>query len=260
MNFSASPSSPSKVRQAFALVLAAAMLGAIGGCDTSQVRPDRPSDSSTEPQATGEDFDEADLFYEPVSLAPGETFSIELIDEQLDGGAPRIVHEGTADGDQRLRARFAPLQPSSVTITCRNEITRTKRTITTLTGDGLATGIAHVAMTDEDRLPDRPGPGVDVAEWSFHHRLLYRLVLGAPGSHTADLQRLYDAVAPVAYQGVTATASSSRRWRRKLLADLRDAGVVVAHETSRGHLWVPASDTVDRDAPMWRSEEDPADA
>jgi hypothetical protein len=115
-------------------------------------------------------------------------------------------------------------------------------------------------MTDEKLLPDRPDPGVDVAEWSFHHRLLYRLVLGVPGSHTADLQRLYDAVAPVTYRGVEETPSSSRRWRRKLLGDLRDAGVVVAHETRQGLLWVPAADAVDRDTPMWRSEEGSVDA
>jgi len=100
-------------------------------------------------------------------------------------------------------------------------------------------------MIDADPLPDRPGPAVDLDEWSAHHRLLYHLVLGAPGSTTAELQLLYDAVAPVAYRGLTASPASSRRWRRKVLGDLLDAGVLETHETTGGWVWTPSADVVD---------------
>lgn len=108
-------------------------------------------------------------------------------------------------------------------------------------------------MIDAEPLPDR---GLDGGAWSFHHRVLYRLVLGAAGSPTAELQLLYDAVAPVAYRGTTASPSSSRRYRRKLLNDLRDAGVVEAHETPRGWVWTPAEDVVETD----RAAQDAPDA
>jgi len=103
-------------------------------------------------------------------------------------------------------------------------------------------------VIDADPLPDRPGPAVDADEWAFHHHLLYRLVLGAPGSTTEDLQRAYDAVAPIAYRGTTGSPCSSRRYRRKLLNDLRDAGVVEAHETPGGWVWTPSEDVVDEAA------------
>lgn len=97
-------------------------------------------------------------------------------------------------------------------------------------------------MIDADPLPDCPGPAVDLDEWSAHHRLLYRLVLGAPGSTTAEVQLLYDAVA---YRGLTTSTASSRRWRRKVLGDLLDAGVLETHETTGGWVWTPSEDVVD---------------
>lgn len=103
-------------------------------------------------------------------------------------------------------------------------------------------------MIDADPLPDRPGASVDAEEWSFHHRLLYRLVLGSAGATTSDLQLLYDAVASVAYRGTTASPSSSRRWRRKILNDLRDAGVIDAHRTSRGWVWTPTESVLQEEA------------
>jgi hypothetical protein len=103
-------------------------------------------------------------------------------------------------------------------------------------------------VIDADPLPDRPGADVDADEWSLHHRLLYRLVLGAAGSTTADLQLLYDAVAPVAYRGTTASPLTSRRWRRKVLNDLRDAGVVEATRTTRGWVWTPTDDALEEEA------------
>jgi hypothetical protein len=97
---------------------------------------------------------------------------------------------------------------------------------------------------DVEALPDRPGPAADADEWTLHHRLFYRLVAGAPGIRTADLQLLYDVVAPVAYEGTTASPTSSRRWRRKLLGDLQDAGVIDAHPTPRGWVWPPTEAVV----------------
>jgi len=69
-------------------------------------------------------------------------------------------------------------------------------------------------MIDADPLPERPGPTVDAEEWSLHHRMLYRLVLGAAGASTAELQLCYEALAPVVYRGRVASACGSRRWRR----------------------------------------------
>lgn len=95
-------------------------------------------------------------------------------------------------------------------------------------------------MIDEEFLTEPPGGDVDTEEWTDHHRLFYRLVLGTTGARSDDLQLLYDAVAPLAFKGTTDTPHSSRRWRRKLLNDLADAEVISAHETPRGLVWVPA--------------------
>jgi len=83
----------------------------------------------------------------------------------------------------------------------------------------------------------------NTAEFSYHHRVLYRVVLGAAGATTSDVHLLYEAVAPVAYYGTTET-SVERRWRRKLLCDLRDAGFLTERETPRGGVWLPAEDLV----------------
>jgi hypothetical protein len=104
-------------------------------------------------------------------------------------------------------------------------------------------------MIDADPLPERPGPDVDADEWSLHHRMLYRLVLGAAGASTAELQLCYEALAPVVYRGTVASACVSRRWRRELLADLRDEGVITSHPTPRGWIWTPAASVVDDGMP-----------
>lgn len=104
-------------------------------------------------------------------------------------------------------------------------------------------------MISADSLPDRPPSSVDADEWSHHHCVLYRLVLGAAGATTADLQLLYDAVAPVAYRGTTSSPSRSRRWRRKILNDLREAGMIDAHETPRGWVWTPTEAVLDAPSP-----------
>jgi hypothetical protein len=137
-------SSPSRstppTGRALPLLLAALVLAAVGGCDTVNHRSsatDR-ADDATEAHVDAESFEQADLQFEPVSLAEGETFSVELKDKQFERGVTRITHEGTADGTQRLTARFDPLQPSSVSIRCRNKPAGTQQTVKTLSGDDLA--------------------------------------------------------------------------------------------------------------------------
>ncbi|QLC35750.1 hypothetical protein EFA46_015950 (plasmid) [Halarchaeum sp. CBA1220] len=87
---------------------------------------------------------------------------------------------------------------------------------------------------------------LDGEGYTHHHRVLYRLVLGAAGTTTSDLHILYDAVAPLVYHGVTKTPVK-RRYRRKLLTDLREAGFVEASDTPRGRIWMPAEDTLSDD-------------
>lgn len=73
---------------------------------------------------------------------------------------------------------------------------------------------------------------------SIHADLLHRLVAAAPGSTTADLQLLYDTVAPLVYHG-TASSPTCRRWRREQLRDLVDGGVITSVDTPRGRVWFP---------------------
>lgn len=73
---------------------------------------------------------------------------------------------------------------------------------------------------------------------SLHAEVLHRLVAGAPGSSTAEIQLLYDAVAPLVYRGTT-ESPVRRRWRREKLAHLAEEGVVASHDTPRGRVWVP---------------------
>lgn len=79
---------------------------------------------------------------------------------------------------------------------------------------------------------------LDGPRWSLHHRLLYRLVLGAPGSTTEELNYLYDAVAPLVYHGTTLEAIAPRtRWERRNA--LVDADLVDSYDTPSGRVWVP---------------------
>ena len=79
---------------------------------------------------------------------------------------------------------------------------------------------------------------VDDRDRSLHAEFLHRLVVATPGSTTADLQLLYDAVAPLVYYG-TAESPTCRRWRREQLRDLDAAGVITSADTPRGRVWVP---------------------
>jgi hypothetical protein len=138
------------LRKAFPLVLVAAVLGVLGGCDAAHFRSDEDGSGTTgEVQADGDAFERADLQFESVSLAPGETFSIGLTDTRYDRPVIRITHEGNPDGSHSLSARFAPLQPTSVTVQCRNESAGTTKTMSTLSPSKFNSqgGVDGVAIT-----------------------------------------------------------------------------------------------------------------
>lgn len=140
------------IGRALPLLLVALVLTAIGGCDTvhHQSNATDRADDATEAHVDAEAFDQADLQFEPVSLAEGETFSVELKDKQFDRGVTRITHEGTADGAQRLTAQFDPLQPSSVSIRCRNKPAGTQQTVRTLSRDDLSRGDEPIAYPERE--------------------------------------------------------------------------------------------------------------
>lgn len=76
---------------------------------------------------------------------------------------------------------------------------------------------------------------------SFHHEVLHRLVAGAAGITTADLQLLYDATAPIIYHGSLEQPLEGRRYRRSILTELREAGRISSAETPRGRVWTPTT-------------------
>jgi hypothetical protein len=78
----------------------------------------------------------------------------------------------------------------------------------------------------------------------FHRRVLRTLVDGAPGSSTTEIHALYDAVAPLVYEGALASPVASHCHRRNLLDSLEDEGVVAGFDRprARGRTWVPVSD------------------
>lgn len=132
-------------------------------------------------------------------------------------------------------------------------------------------GVASVDgdATEPDIDPDaRPtGPAPDPDEWgtlvtgeddvdgpddpfTYHHRLLYRLVRDAGTIPAAELHARYDDVAPDAYRGHTATPIG-RRARRNKLADLRDAGLLNAEgEGPAREYWVTETVADATDPPL----------
>jgi hypothetical protein len=79
----------------------------------------------------------------------------------------------------------------------------------------------------------------------FHRRVLRTLVDGAPGSSTTEIHALYDAVAPLVYEGALASPVASHCHRRNLLDSLEEEGLVAGFDRprARGRTWVPVSDT-----------------
>ena len=124
------------------LITAALLLGTLVGCDTVEFRTDDEvqSENPNEVDIRSGSFTQADILFEPVSVAQGETFSIKLMDEELGGEVTRITHEGTSGDRHLLRAQFDPLNPASVEVRCRNEENGTQQTMATLGGAALKSG------------------------------------------------------------------------------------------------------------------------
>ncbi len=93
------------------------------GCDAVKVRsPDDASggDRSSKLRIDAEALNEANLFFESGPISEGEALSIELVDNQNGEAAARITHEGGENGKKLLKTDFRSLQPTSVTMECRN--------------------------------------------------------------------------------------------------------------------------------------------
>lgn len=149
MSYKSSPNPPvvsSKFWNVLSVLGVVVLLVVVAGCDA--VKPESNSvdtqSEDDEVQIRAKSFTRADLTFEPVPIAPGKTFSIQLMDEQLGQDVTRISHEGTEGGRHLLRARFDPLKPASVTVQCRNEKAGTRRKMATLGGSTLKS-----AQTDE---------------------------------------------------------------------------------------------------------------
>jgi len=119
------------------LMVAAALLGGLVGCDTVSTRTsvsEEPARADGEVVIEDKEFTRADLQFDPVGLTKGETFSIELVDDDHDQNVTRITHEGTEEGRHLIRAQFDPLDPASVTVKCRNQNSGSERKMATLGG------------------------------------------------------------------------------------------------------------------------------
>lgn len=145
------------------------LIGVLVGCDTVEVRTGEEAETTpNEVTIQADDFTRADLLFEPVSLASGETFSIDLMDEELGGQVTRITHEGTSDDRHLLRAQFDPLNPASVEVQCRDKKAGTQQTMATLGGaalkSGTVSGVArsHAEPTSYHYIQDGPTTVVEV--------------------------------------------------------------------------------------------------
>lgn len=134
------------------VIAATVLIGVLVGCDTVELRTGEEAEATpNEVTIQSDDFTRADLLFEPVSLASGETFSIDLMDEELGGQVTRITHEGTSDGRHLLRAQFDPLNPSSVEVQCRDKKAGTQQTMATLGGSALKSGnVSGVARSSAE--------------------------------------------------------------------------------------------------------------
>jgi len=134
------------------VIAATVLIGVLVGCDTVELRTGEEAETTADEVAIqSDDFTRADLLFEPVSLSSGETFSIDLMDEELGGQVTRITHEGTSDDRHLLRAHFDPLNPASVEVQCRNKKAGTQQTMATLGGAALKSGnVSGVARSNAD--------------------------------------------------------------------------------------------------------------
>ena len=143
------PSAPFPFRRLLSLILGGALLGLAAGCDTTSTSSSDETSSTDGITIESNDFTRADLKFEPVSVSAGEPFSISLTDNELGGSAARITHEKTDAGTHELTARFDPLQPTSVSVTCKNKKAGSTQKMATVQSAQLKSGgeIGPVAST-----------------------------------------------------------------------------------------------------------------
>jgi hypothetical protein len=126
----------------------------LGGCDTAtspQSSDDQARIGTSEKvviESSG--FTRADLRFEPISVSAGETFSINLTDNEK-GSVTQITHEGTQEGRHIIKAQFDPLNPASVDVKCKNINEGEEKMMATLNAGGLSkNGPTQVASTTYD--------------------------------------------------------------------------------------------------------------
>ena len=143
------PDTPFSPTRLLALAIGMGLLGIVAGCDTTSTSSSDETSRAEGVTIESDDFTRADLKFEPVSVASGEPFSISLMDQDLGGRAARITHEKTADGEHALTAQFDPLQPTSVSVTCKNKKSGTAQKMATLRSPKLKSGgeLGPVAST-----------------------------------------------------------------------------------------------------------------
>lgn len=117
-----------RVRSA-AILLLLVTLGVTVGCDAVNVHyNDATQRSGDDPDS----FSKAEMFFDPVAISPGESFSIDLIDDQHEHPVARIIHERTTDEELLLTADSDVLNAEAVSIKCRNQETIVQREKTQL--------------------------------------------------------------------------------------------------------------------------------
>lgn len=144
-------------RSVLLLCFAVGSLGVLIGCDTARNTDSDgtadQSDGANEVVIESESFTKANLKFELMSVSPEDTFSITLGDEDPDQNEPRIIHEGTKEGNHNLRAEFDPLQPSSISVECRNENTGTTRNMATVRSKDLKSDGSHNPVANTRDFP-----------------------------------------------------------------------------------------------------------
>ena len=143
------PDIPLSPKRLLVLSVGLGLIGIVAGCDTTSTSSSDETSRADGVTIQSDDFTRADLKFEPVSTSAGEPFSISLMDQDLGGSAARIIHEKTDDGKHELTARFDPLQPTSVSVTCKNKKTGSTQKMATLHAANLKSGgeLGPVAST-----------------------------------------------------------------------------------------------------------------
>lgn len=129
------------------------LLGALAGCDGVTVQtPDEPDDATNAENVriNTEPFTQVDLLFDSGAIPPGESFTIELLDDEHENPVTQITHEGLSNGRHRLAVNFHPLDPASVAIECRNEGTSIYRDELPPPPDGQTEVDMKVATTDDE--------------------------------------------------------------------------------------------------------------